>query len=200
MLVVVSGPSGSGKDTVIAEVLRQTEENVRLAISLTTRKPRPFEIHGTHYYFCEPTEFEEKIAAGEVLEYATYNGHYYGTPKSEVDRRLQEGQTVLLNIEVQGAARVKKLYPDCVRVFLLPPSLQVLKERILRRGGESEESVRCRLAIAKEEVKRAESYDYLLVNDTLESAVNGLSAILQAEQQRVLRCKDLLDALLDADT
>jgi len=140
MLIVLSGPSGSGKDTVLDE-LKDTTDDVQISISLTTRDKRPWEFDGVHYYFVTREYFEEKLQSCEILEFTQYNGNYYGTPKTTVDEWLAEGKTVILKIEVEGAANVREIYPDCISVFLMPPSLEVLRQRLRNRESETEADI-----------------------------------------------------------
>ena len=147
LLLVISAPSGGGKGTVLKELFAQ-DENLRLSVSATTRAPRPGEVHGEQYYFTTKEDFEKKIGAGEMLEYAQYVGNYYGTPKAPVEAWLTEGRDVVLEIEVQGGAQIKKLCPDCVSIFILPPSMEVLEKRLRGRGTENEVTIRMRLETA----------------------------------------------------
>lgn len=183
VLLILSGPSGCGKDTIIAE-LKKRSENIRQSISATTRAMRDGEVDGVDYYFTDVESFEENINKGYFLEYVKYGDNYYGTPKKAVDEMLDSGVSVLLKIEVEGAGNVRKLYPDIVSVFIVPPSMQVLKERLLGRGTETEESFRKRIDTAREELKRAREYDYIVINDDLEQCVSDVCAILKAEQSR----------------
>jgi guanylate kinase len=177
LLVVVSGPSGTGKGTVIRQIL-QDYPQVRLSVSATTRQPREGEEHGVHYFFVTRDEFEQMIAEEQVLEYAEYCGRYYGTPKSPIDGWRSEGSDVLLEIEVQGGAQVKEKCPDCVTIFLLPPSMEELEKRLRGRGTEDEETIQKRLATAKEELKCAEDYDYCVVNHDVEKTAAEIMEIL----------------------
>ena len=196
LLIVLSGPSGSGKDTVLGE-LGDSTDDLALSVSLTTRPQRPWEIDGTHYYFVSPERFEAMLARSEILEHTTYNGNYYGTPKHTVDAWLAQGKTVILKIEVEGAANIRAIYPDCVSVFLLPPSLQVLTERLVRRESDSEDDIRRRLAIAQDELKQAVGYDYMILNDVLDYAVADFRAIIRAERQRTCRRKYMINEVLN---
>ena len=195
LLVVLSGPSGSGKDTVLGELCK-TADNLELSVSLTSRAPRPWELDGTHYYFVTREYFREKLRAGEVLEHTEYNGNYYGTPKAPIDEWLGQGKTVILIIEVEGAANIRAIYPDCVSVFLLPPSLEVLTRRLLRRESEKEDEIARRTEIAKREIARAGSYDYVILNDVLDYAVSDFRAIIHAERQRAGRQTNLIEEVL----
>lgn len=180
MLIILSGPSGSGKDTILTQ-LEKREQNIQLSISMTTRAARMWEKDGFHYYFVDRASFEEKIANNEILEYAEYSGNYYGTPKAPVDKWLEEGKTVILKIEVQGAENIRKMYPDAVSIFLMPPSMKILEERLRNRESETEDSIQSRMAIAKDEIKRSDEYDYIVVNDIVDYAVSDICAIIQAE-------------------
>ena len=178
-LIVVSGPSGVGKDTVVSEYLKLHPEDI-LSISMTSRPKRDYEIDGVHYYFRSKEGFEEEVAKGNLLEYATYNGNYYGTPKSEVLKRLEDGINVILVIEVQGARNIKNmLKDDALLIFVLPPSLEALKERLLNRGTDSLEVINERIEIAKKEIEENTFYDYKIINDDLEKAVKELENIIK---------------------
>ena len=195
LMVVLSGPSGSGKDTVLGE-LSEGMDDLELSISLTTRPKRPWEYDGVHYYFVDRAYFEEKLANGEILEYTQYNGNYYGTPKSTIDEWLGQGKTVVLIIEVEGAANIRALYPNCVSVFLLPPSLDVLSQRLFRRESEDAAEIARRMEIAKREIVCAEAYDYIVLNDVLDYAVSDFRAIIRAERQRTCRRKYMVNEVL----
>lgn len=180
-LVVVSGPSGAGKDTVVKK-LREAHPEIEFSVSATTRGMRAGEQDGVDYHYLTNEEFERRIAAGEILEYTNYCGNYYGTPKSEVDRRIAGGRTVVLVIEVEGAGNIKRIYPDATAVFIRPPSLEELEHRLRARGTETEESIRRRLARAKEELALADGYDAQVVNDTVEQCAEDLYRIIRARQ------------------
>lgn len=182
-LIVLSGPSGSGKDTVVSELCRQHPE-VKLSVSATTRAMRPGEAEGVNYYYMTKPEFEAKIARGEILEHTCYCGNYYGTPKSEVDDRINAGVNVVLVIEVEGAANIRRLYPDAKLVFVTPPSFEELEHRLRGRGTETEESIARRLARAKEEMRFEKDYDYRLVNDNINQCVNDLYEIIRQPRKR----------------
>ena len=191
LLFVVSAPAGCGKDTILEQVLAQTE-NVGYSVSATTRAPRPGEVDGTHYFFLTREKFEQMIEEGAVLEYTEYCGNYYGTPKKGVEDMLAQGKDVILKIEVEGAMNIKKLFPDCCLVFILPPSMQELERRLRKRGTEDEPTILRRTAQAREEIDTAVNYDYFVVNDALEDAVQDLMAVIRAEKCRKGRCLDLL--------
>ncbi|CCW35606.1 guanylate kinase [Chthonomonas calidirosea] len=183
-LLVVSGPSGVGKDTLIEKVLNQTPGVVR-SISATTRPPREGERDGQDYFFLSSQQFEEAIKEGKFLEYARYGSYYYGTPRAPVEQQLQQGLDVVLKIEVQGALQVKRLFADAILIFIAPPSLQELRRRLTQRGTESEERIEERLRIALEELAAWPRYDYYVVNDFVETACEGLRAIVLAERLRI---------------
>ncbi len=185
-LLVISGASGVGKSTVIAQLLRRRDQ-LYFSVSWTTRAPRPGETDGVNYHFTDRADFEARIAAGDFLEHAEYVGNYYGTARSQVEQKRAEGFDVLLDIEVQGAAQVKKNSPDAVSVFIVPPSMTELEKRLRERGTDSEEKIKGRLARAREEVREAGGYDYIVVNDRVEAAVDELLAILTAERCRTKR-------------
>lgn len=195
LLLVLSAPSGGGKGTVLKEMFAQ-DGNLRLSVSATTRAPRPGEVDGQQYYFLSQEEFEQRIASGGMLEYAQYVGHYYGTPRAPVEKWLDEGRDVVLEIEVQGGQQVKKLCPGCVSVFLMPPSMEVLESRLRGRGTEEDAVVRKRLEKAGEEIPHAAQYDYIVYNDRLEDAVADLQAILRAEKRKLERNRDCIERVL----
>ena len=178
-LIVVSGPSGVGKDTIVNKYLESHKED-QLSISMTSRSMRDGEVNGVNYYFKTKEEFEKAIIDGDLLEYTLYNGNYYGTPKSEIEERLKNGINVILVIEVVGAQNVKKMMGDkCTLIFILPPSMEELKNRLINRGTDSKESIEGRLDIAKDEIKTSEVYDYKIVNDDLDNAVKELEKIIK---------------------
>ena len=187
LLVILSGPSGCGKDTVIDE-LRKANDRVVVSISSTTREKRECEIDGVNYNFLKKDEFECLIENDEVLEYAVYNGNYYGTPIKPLEIMLNEGKIVILKIEVQGAEKVmKKLGDKVVTIFLLPPSFDELEKRLRLRGTESEDQLVSRLEIARDEVSCAVNYDYTVTNDNLSVAVDDILSIFNAEEKKTKR-------------
>lgn len=198
LLLVVSAPSAGGKGTILKELF-QRNENLRMSVSATTRQPRAGEEHGKHYYFISREEFQQLIDSGKMLEYAEYVGNLYGTPKDPVDQWLDEGHDVVLEIEVQGGAQIKKIVPDCVSVFIVPPSLEVLEKRLRGRGTEEEGTILKRLATARQELTQAGIYDYVVVNDRLEDAVNDMLAILRSEKLRYARDPGFVEGLLAAE-
>ncbi len=177
-LYVYSGPSGVGKGTLLAPLL--CEGLVRLSVSATTRAPRPGETDGVEYYFVTREEFEQMIQNGEMLEYACYNGNYYGTPRRFVEEELKKGTNVILEIEVQGAAKVHRLCPDAVMIFVTPPSLSELRRRLEGRATETPEVIEGRLAAAAGEIAAGEEYDFIIVNDDVSRAEGELSAAIRA--------------------
>ncbi|MDO5734622.1 MAG: guanylate kinase [Eubacteriales bacterium] len=178
-----SGPSGVGKDTLIAEVRKKYPELVH-SISLTTRQPRPGEVPGQDYHFCEKEEFERLIESGEIIEYDVFCDNYYGT-LAQVLREAEAGGTdIFLDITVAGSLRLKELFPDAVLIFILPPSQETLIERLKARRTEAESVINSRVEKAKEEVKNAAAFDYVVVNDTIKDAVSCLEAIVLAERSR----------------
>ncbi len=179
VLVLFSGPSGVGKDTVLDIVLNK-DNSLQRSISLTTRDIRENEVDGRDYYFISKDKFNNMIENGEVLEFAQYGKNLYGTPKGPVDKWLSEGKTVILKIEVQGAQQIKKIYPDAVGIFVLPPSMDELENRLRSRGTENEEDIQKRLEIARNEVAKSVDYDYTVVNDDLDIASNDVLKIINA--------------------
>jgi guanylate kinase len=186
LLIVVSGPSGSGKGTVLSKLF-SLRNGIFYSVSATTREPRPGEIEGKNYYFLSKEEFERQIKSGNMLEYARYCGNYYGTPRIAVEERLNRGDDVILEIDVQGAAKIRQSCPDSVSVFLMPPSLTELEKRLRSRGTESEEKIRNRLATAKAEIDARGNYDYIVINDVVSTAAQKISCIITAEKLKTIR-------------
>ena len=196
VLVVVSAPSGCGKDTIIAEVLKRFDD-AYLSISMTTRAMRPGEVEGVNYYFVSQTEFEEKIDNGEMLEYARYGSNYYGTPAGPVKELLDEGKTVILIIEVQGAGNVKRLFSDACTIFIIPPSFEILENRLRGRGTDDDASIIKRLDIARDELARAPEFDYIVENDALDEAVEDIITIIKAEKLKTNKMKNKLSEVIN---
>ena len=176
-LIIVSGPSGIGKDTVVEEYLKRND--AYKSVSCTSRKIREGDIIDKTYHFITKEEFENKIRNGEFLEYTIYNNNYYGTLKNTLDEKLNEGIDVIMVIEVEGQANVKKMYPDAISIFLLPPSMEELRERLVNRGNVSLENIEDRLETAKKEIKTSVNYDYRIINDNLDKTVKDLENIIK---------------------
>ncbi len=187
ILIVVSGFSGSGKGTIMKELLKKYDTQYALSISATTRQPRVGEVDGREYFFKTREQFEKMIADGELIEYAQYVENYYGTPKAYVEQMLEEGKDVILEIEIQGALKVKEKFPDTLLLFVSPPSVEILRKRLIGRGTEDEKTVEKRLARAVEESAGIENYDYLVINDKLDVCVEEVHSIIQNEKFRVSR-------------
>lgn len=195
ILIVVSGFSGSGKGTIMKELLEKYPKDYALSISATTRAPREGEQEGAAYFFKSREVFEEMIEAGELLEYAQYVGNYYGTPKAYVDSQLAAGKDVILEIEIQGALKIKEKFPQTVLLFVTPPSAAVLKERLVGRGTEDMETIDKRIRRAVEEAEGMEHYDYLIVNDVLEDCVEEVHQIIRNEHRRMIRNGSAIDQI-----
>lgn len=189
LLIVLSGPSGVGKGTVCAH-LRETYKDFVYSVSATTRQPRAGEVDGVNYFFKTHEQFVQMIQQDELLEWAEYVGNYYGTPLDFVRQTLDSGRDIILEIEVQGALKVRKKFSDGVFIFLLPPSKQALQERILGRGTETDESIRQRMSAADEELDYLSEYDYAVVNDQVELACDRIRSIIVAEH---CRCERILE-------
>lgn len=187
ILTVVSGFSGSGKGTIMKELMKKYADSYALSISATTRNPRPGETDGVEYFFRTKEQFEQMIKDDALIEYAQFVGNYYGTPKAYVEEQLEAGKDVILEIEIQGALKVKEKFPDTLLLFVTPPSAKELKNRLIGRGTETMDVIESRLARAVEEAEGIESYDYLVVNDVLEDCVEEVHQIIQNEHYRVNR-------------
>ena len=187
LLVVISGPSGVGKGTVRKALFDMKNHNLTYSVSMTTRKIRPGEVDGKDYYFVSKEEFEKKIEDGKFLEYAEFVGNYYGTPLDKVNEKLDAGNEVVLEIEVEGAQQVKEKMPDCVMIFIVPPGKEALYQRLLNRGTESEEVIKKRIEKANREFKKAKLYDYIVVNDEVNNAADRIMAIIRAEHAKTER-------------
>ena len=191
ILVVVSGFSGSGKGTLMKKLL-EAYDNYALSISMTTRKPREGERDGIEYFFTDKANFEQKISEDQLIEYACYCENYYGTPREYVEQQLAAGKDVILEIEIQGALKVKAKYPDCLLLFVTPPSAEELERRLVGRGTESPEVVAKRLARAVEESEGIEAYDYIVINDDLEECVKQLHSIVCNAHNAPTRCTEFI--------
>ena len=195
LLLVVSGPSGAGKGTICKALLNKNDQ-IKLSVSATTRKPRNGEVHGVNYFFIEKEEFTKMIENGEFLEYAQIYDNFYGTPKAAIIECLEKGQDVILEIEMQGARQIKEVYPEGVFIFVLPPSLEELKSRIVGRGTETQEEIEKRFSCAFEEINQIVNYDYFIVNEDIEKSVSDVEAIICAEKNKVTRYKNnIIDKL-----
>ena len=190
-LFVISGPSGAGKSTVVALAM-QGREDVCFSVSVTTRQPRPGEVDGKDYFFITRQRYDEMVAGGELLEHAQYVSNGYGTPREFVINKLNEGINVILDIEVQGARQVKAAMPDCVSIFVVPPSIDELKRRLEGRGTETEETINARLERARQEYKETEIYDYIIINDSPDHAAEELKAIMLAQRCKYEARKNIL--------
>ena len=195
LLLVVSGPSGVGKGTLV-KALMERNSRIKMSVSATTREPRPGEIEGVHYFFKTEEAFKAMVDRGEFLEYIhVFGSKYYGTPRSFVEQQLENGFDVILEIDVQGAMKVKQAFPDAVLMFITAPSMSEIKSRLIGRGTETMEQVEKRFATAFEEIKMIPRYDYVVVNDVVDVAVHHIEAILEAERCRTSRSTFVAEAI-----
>ena len=200
LLLVFSGPSGVGKGTVLKEYLKKHPDTA-FSVSATTRKPREGEVHGQHYFFLTREKFDRLIENDGLLEHAQFAGNCYGTPKEAVEKNLEKGIDVVLEIEVQGALQVKEKCPDALLVFVMPPSFEELRRRLTGRGTENEETVRRRLSNASREMEAAKQYDYIVVNQTVEDAADQLEQIVCAAKHTAKYLREFIDEVeYDAET
>ena len=190
-LIVISGPSGAGKSTVVFKAI-EGRDDVCFSTSVTTRKPRPNEVDGREYFFVDLDRFKEMVEGDELLEHAEYVANSYGTPRAYVESQLESGLNVLLDIEVQGARQVHEKMPDAVKIFIIPPSMEALKQRLEGRGTDTARAIEARLIRARQEYAEADFYDYIIVNDDAERAAKELSAIITAERCRAAGRMQLL--------
>jgi guanylate kinase len=197
VLIVLSGPSGVGKGTVRKALFEEPDIDFQYSISMTTRHPRAGEVNGEDYFFVTREEFEEKIANGDMLEYAEYVGNYYGTPKSFIDQTLASGRDVLLEIDVQGALQVKEKMPEGAYIFLTPPDLKALKDRLIGRGTEEMAVIDRRVSAAASEIRMMANYDYAVVNDEVSAAVDRIKDVIKVERLRVHRVLPEYTAMIE---
>ncbi|MBG0765507.1 MAG: guanylate kinase [Tissierellales bacterium] len=194
LVIVISGPSGAGKGTICKEIVKRKKDLI-ISVSATTRSPRKNEIEGKNYYFYTEETFKEKIEKNDFLEYAKVYGNYYGTPKSKVIEEIKKGKNVILEIDIQGALQIKESYPKGIFIFVMPPSMEELKNRITSRGTDSREVILKRMECAYHELNYAFKYDYVIINDDLEEAVKVVDSILIAENHRAVRKKDIIEKI-----
>lgn len=195
LLIVVSGPSGTGKGTVCAK-LTDNAADMYLSVSTTTRDQRAGETAGVTYNYISVEQFKELIQSESMLEWAVYNGNYYGTPKACIQDKLNAGINVILEIDVQGALKIKENNPDAVLVFICPPSMEELKNRLVLRGRETEEQIKERIEAAEFELDKAKEYNYVLVNDNLDTCVDDVRAVIRAEAHAIRHNKELIDSIM----
>ena len=194
VLIVLSGFSGAGKGTIVKKLLK-SYDNYALSISMTTRNPRPGEEHGREYFFVEREVFEEHIAKEELVEYAQYVGNYYGTPKAYVEEQLSQGKDVILEIEIQGALKIKKRFPQALLLFVTTKSAEVLKKRLTERGTETKEAINDRMARAVEESEGMDKYEYIIVNDDLDTCVQETHSIIQNAKAAAFRNEEFIKTI-----
>lgn len=191
LLIVVSGPSGAGKDTVCNKVVEDMKDT-KISISMTSREPRGKEQDGVEYYFVTKEEFEEKIKNDEFLEYAiVHNNQYYGTPKAKIEEDISKGKNIILVIDIQGALKIKEILPEALFIFIMPPSMEELKDRLIKRGTESKKKILERFKTAYNEINEFAKYNYVVVNDRVDKAVNKVKSIITAEKCRVDRIEEI---------
>ncbi len=183
LLIVISGCSGVGKGTIV-KYLESLNSDFRVSVSATTRAPREGEVHGKNYFFLTEDEFAEMVGRGEFMEYAVYNGCSYGTPKTPVEKSLEEGCNVILEIDVQGGLQIKELYPDSLSIFIVPPTMQELENRLRSRASETEEAIQSRMKIAENEMALRDRYDRIVLNDVVERAADEIISIVNSEREK----------------
>jgi guanylate kinase len=193
---VLSAPAGCGKDTVLAEV-KKADESVKQSISMTTRAPREGEADGVDYFFTTVESFEESISQNGFLEYVKYGVNYYGTPKKAIEDMIDDGKSVILKIEVEGAGNVRKIYPEAISIFIMPPSFSELSRRLKNRGTETEEDIARRLKIAETEMQRAKEYNYIVINDDLSVCVNDVLSIIKAERLKYSNMQNKVNEIIN---
>lgn len=194
LLIVLSGFAGSGKGSIMKRLLADHPEEYALSVSATTRSPREGETDGREYFFCTKEEFERMITNNELLEYACYVGNYYGTPKAYVREQLATHKNVILEIEIQGALKIKEQFPEALLLFVMPPSAKILRDRLAGRGTETRDVIQKRLRRAVEEAEGCEAYDYLIINDNLEEAAREVHRIIRSERRKMRRHTEKVSA------
>lgn len=197
LLVIISGPSGAGKGTIVSELIKYN--NYVLSTSVTTREPRKDEVDGVHYFFRGSSEFKKMIKNNELLEYAEFCGNFYGTPTFYVEEQLNKGKNVILEIEVQGALQVKKFYNDAILIFLTPSNIFQLRERLENRATETEQKINLRMKRAKEEIKIIDKYDYIVINNIISESVENINFIVKSEKMAAKRHMNLINTFLKGD-
>lgn len=193
--IVISGPSGSGKDTLVNKLIEN--DNMVVSVSATTREPRAGEVNEEHYFFKSKEAFEKMIENDELLEYATFCENYYGTPKDFVEKTTASGKNVILEIEVEGALQIKDIYPEAIFIFIIPPSLTVLKQRLIKRGTETIDLIEKRLNRAREELVYYKEYDYVVTNNDIDTSVKAIENIVRSESQRSSNYKQQIETMIE---
>ena len=196
-IILISGPSGVGKGTVVKEIVK--DQKYALSVSVTTRNPREGEIDGVNYFFTTKGDFLRRIENNLMLEYAQYNGNFYGTPKDYVEQTVAQGKNIILEIEVQGVEQVKKLIPEAVSIFIMPDKSGVIEHRLRKRGTEDEQTIQNRLKIALSEMKQAHKYDYIVINGELERCIEDIKSVINAEQYKKDNMLDFVKGVLEND-
>ena len=197
LLIIISGPSGAGKGSVVSEIIK--DSSFVLSISATTRKPRPNEIEGVNYFFKTQEQFQDMIKKNLLLEYAKFCNDFYGTPIDYVNENLNKGKNIILEIEVQGALQVKNIFKEAILIFLIPPTIKHLENRLKNRSTETIEKINMRLKRAREEVKLTDKYDYIVINDILADASNQIKEIVNVEKQKAFRNNNLITKFLKGE-